>query len=139
MADAVSTQVISDGPKYAVIKFTNISDGTGEAAVVKVDPATLSKLGGPGADKAVPTELSIERIWYDTDGMGVDILWDANTPVLAHTLTKGAQWGDLDFSTFGGLINNGGAGKNGKIKFTTTGTPGAGARYSITLKLKKVA
>ena len=30
MADAVTTQIIQDGPKNAVIKFTNISDGTGE-------------------------------------------------------------------------------------------------------------
>ena len=33
MADAVATQTILDGPKYAVLKFTNISDGTGESAV----------------------------------------------------------------------------------------------------------
>ena len=36
MADAVTTQIIQDGPRNAVIKFTNISDGTGESAVDKV-------------------------------------------------------------------------------------------------------
>ena len=30
MADAVTSQTIIDGPKTAVLKFTNISDGTGE-------------------------------------------------------------------------------------------------------------
>ena len=35
MADAVTSQTIIDGPKTAVLKFTNISDGTGEDAVKK--------------------------------------------------------------------------------------------------------
>ena len=30
MADTVASQIIEDGPKYAVIKLTNISDGTVE-------------------------------------------------------------------------------------------------------------
>ena len=33
MADTVASQIIEDGPKYAVMKFTNLSDGTGESAV----------------------------------------------------------------------------------------------------------
>ena len=37
MADAVTSQTIVDGEKTVVQKFTNISDGTGESAVVKVD------------------------------------------------------------------------------------------------------
>ena len=28
MADAVASQTIVDGPKFAVLKFTNVSDGT---------------------------------------------------------------------------------------------------------------
>ena len=30
MADAVTSQTFIDGPKTVVMKFTNISDGTGE-------------------------------------------------------------------------------------------------------------
>ena len=37
MADTVASQTIQDGSKTAVLKFTNISDGTGESAVIKVD------------------------------------------------------------------------------------------------------
>jgi len=37
MADAVTSQTIQDGDRIAVMKFTNISDGSGEAAVAKVD------------------------------------------------------------------------------------------------------
>ena len=35
MADAVATQTIQDGQKMVVQKFTNVSDGSGESAVVK--------------------------------------------------------------------------------------------------------
>ena len=35
MADAVTSQTIQDGEKTAIMKFTNVSDGTGESAVKK--------------------------------------------------------------------------------------------------------
>ncbi len=41
MADTVASQTILDGPTHAVMKFTNISDGTGESAVTKVDVSAL--------------------------------------------------------------------------------------------------
>ena len=37
MADAVATQTIQDGERNAVLRFTNVSDGTGESNVVKLD------------------------------------------------------------------------------------------------------
>ena len=37
MADAVTSQTIQDGERKAILKFTNISDGTGESAVTKID------------------------------------------------------------------------------------------------------
>jgi hypothetical protein len=33
MADTVTSQTIQDGQRKAVMKFTNVSDGTGESAV----------------------------------------------------------------------------------------------------------
>ncbi len=42
MADAVATQTIQDGQKMVVQKFTNVSDGSGESAVVKVDVSALA-------------------------------------------------------------------------------------------------
>jgi hypothetical protein len=44
MADAVTSQTIQDGERKAVLKFTNISDGTGETNVVKVDVSTLTQI-----------------------------------------------------------------------------------------------
>ena len=42
MADAVTSQTLSDGGKTAVVKLTNISDGTGESSVAKVDVSALT-------------------------------------------------------------------------------------------------
>ena len=41
MADAVTSQTIQDGDRIAVMKFTNISDGSGESGVAKVDVSAL--------------------------------------------------------------------------------------------------
>ena len=45
MADAVTSQTLMDGERVAIMKFTNISDGTGETAVTKVNVANLARNG----------------------------------------------------------------------------------------------
>ena len=42
MADAVTSQTIVDGDRNCIMKFTNVSDGTGKTAVAKVDVSALS-------------------------------------------------------------------------------------------------
>ena len=37
MADTVASQTIQDGERTAVLRFTSVSDGTGESNVAKVD------------------------------------------------------------------------------------------------------
>jgi len=125
---AVTTQIIEQGPRYAVIKFT--SDGDTETAVLKVDVSTLTfdPLDGP------VTNVRIEDIWYDIFGMQVVILWDATTDVPAWILTPGQF--RQEFRTFGGLPNNAGTGKTGDILFTTVGAA-AGDSYSIVMRLIK--
>ena len=46
MADAVTSQTIGDnvGAKNILVKLTNISDGSGESAVTKVDVSALAKV-----------------------------------------------------------------------------------------------
>jgi hypothetical protein len=130
MADAVATQIILDNSRRAIMKFTNISDGVGEAAVLKVDVSTLAPQDGLPC-----TSVSIEKIEAITFGMGVDILWDATTDVVALTLGTD-QFQTFDFTRFGGLPNNAGAGVNGDILFTTVGQA-AGDRYTIILEMLK--
>lgn len=124
MADAVTSQKLVDGPRNVVYKFTNVSDGTGESAVLKVDVSGLS---------GAPERVSIERIQYDIQGMAVRVQWDATSDVDAVVL---GGIGYFDFTGFGGLPNNAGAGVTGDILFTTVGHA-SGDTYSILLELKK--
>jgi hypothetical protein len=134
MADAVVNKTLYDGPNYAIVSCTNISDGTGESAVTKVDPATLA--GAPG-------ELVLERIVYAASGMAVKILNDASTATLLFVVPTNTA-GEVVFrhpapmaSDPGpGLLNNAGAGKSGKVLFTTVGA-GATASYAITMWFRK--
>ena len=126
MADAVASQTLVDGPRNVVMKFTNVSDGTGESAVTKVDVSALS---------GAPTSVRIDKIVFSTFGMGANVLWDADTDVLAWHIPAD-QTEDTCFRKHGGLINNAGAGKTGDIKFTTTGA-GSGDTYSIELHMVK--
>ena len=100
MADAVATQTISDGAQHATFKFTNVSDGTGESAVTKIDVSSLSV--NP-VTKMSCSSVSIEKIYFSNIGMGVKILFDADTDVLAIQLP--ADWSDeFDFSDFDAQI-----------------------------------
>ena len=125
MADAVTSQTIYDGPGELIMKFTNISDGTGEAAVLKVDVSTLTP---------APGEVTITKIVYSTLGMGVDILWDATTDVLAWHIPADVS-GEICFGEHP-ILNNSGAGKTGDVMFTTVSQT-AGDRYAIWLHMRK--
>ena len=126
MADTVTTQTLVDGPKKTVMAFTNVSDGTGEAAVTKVDVSTL---------QGSPTSVQIEYLWYSTQGMAVQLYWDATTDVLAWGMASDESM-EMDFRYFGGLVNNAGAGVTGDINLTTVGAT-AGDSYTIVIGLKK--
>lgn len=131
MADAVTTQTILDGERLVIQKFTNISDGTGETAVVKVDVSTLN----PDSYGHACTGVIINKIWMTVHGMEVRILWDADVNVLAWLATSNGPY-LMDFSEFGGIQNNSGTGKNGDIAFTTHDAS-AGDAYTIILECIK--
>ena len=128
MADAVTATTVIDGPKSAVIYCTNTSDGSGESAVTKVDVSALSSL----QDGTACTGVRIEKASFTNVGMGVKILWNASTNVIAAELP--ADYSDiLDYSDISGLPNVAASGGNtGDIKFTTVGH-GSGDTYSIVL------
>tara|TARA_A100001515_G_scaffold67305_1_gene53468 strand:+ start:892 stop:1296 length:405 start_codon:yes stop_codon:yes gene_type:complete len=131
MADTVASQTLADGPKTAVLKLTNISDGTGESAVTKVDVSALQT----SADGDTCTGVTIERIWWQCIGMKVQILWDATTDLFCIELGEN-QSGDHDYTKFGGLTNNSGSGKTGDVNFTTVGHT-SGDTYTVILYLRK--
>ncbi len=131
MADAVTSQTIIDGDKHAVMKFTNVSDGSGESTVKKVDVSALSAAN----DGSACSGVSIEQIWWQCVGMKVNILFDATSDVLAIQLGEN-QSGHHDYRDFGGIPNNAGSGKTGDIQFTTVGHTSADT-YTIILAMRK--
>lgn len=130
MADAVNSQTLFDGDSQAVMKFNNVSDGTGESAVLKVD---VSALKANYLGKAC-TGVSIRRITAMISGMSVNVLWDADTDVSAVILAPGMY--TLNFDDTAILGNNAGTGKTGDIMFTTVGAA-ANDTYSIILEMIK--
>ena len=132
MADAVTSQTIIDGERNCVMKFTNVSDGTGESAVAKVD---VSALASNSAGTAC-SEVRIMRVSHAIVGMSVQLFFNASTNVIAMELAESSN-GHMDFKSFGVMPNNAGSGKNGDILFTTKGHS-SGDTYSIVLEMVKV-
>ena len=132
MADAVTTQTIIDGERNCVMKFTNVSDGSGESAVAKVDVSALAA----NANGTACSEVRIMRVSHAIVGMSVQLFFNASTNVLAMELAESSN-GHMDFKDFGGIPNNAGSGKNGDCLFTTKGHS-SGDTYSITLEMTKV-
>ena len=137
MADAVTSQTLSDGDRTAVMKFTNISDGNGEASVVKVDVSALNSNSHTGA---ACSRVHVTQVWYAISGMRIDLEWDASSNVKALILGAGVALeptnGHFDFRSFGGIKNNSGGGITGDIDLTTLHHT-ANDAYTIILELSK--
>lgn len=130
MADTVATQIIENGARNLVMKFTNLSDGTGESNVVKVDVSALD---------VSTTSLKIRRVIYNVTGGGVLIEWDATTDQQIAYLSG---YGKIDLRDTQGIFNPNAAGNTGDILFTTSGFVAAGASnpasgYTIVLEMIK--
>jgi len=122
MADAVATKVLYAGTKRYIVSFSNLSDGTGESAVTKVD---ISGLTG------APTTVGVTRIRYSCQGMSAHLLFDKDA---TNELIAVCGGGDmLDFSQIGGVHPTTAAGKN-DILITTFGHA-AGDTYFVVLEL----
>ena len=122
---AVSTQVIQDNDRYAVIKITN--DGTtaeNAAAVVKVDASTLS---------GSSTNLKIKKLTAEvmpTTGI-VSVYYDGATDALAWILNSHSDV--KDFTQIGPIPNNATT-PTGDISIKTSGT---GISYAIIFEVVK--
>jgi hypothetical protein len=129
MADTVDVRPLFVGTRRVAYRFTNVSDGTGEAAVTKVD---ISTLVGPDG-RAAPTRTVIEQIEWSIQGFtSVRLFWDHTTDDEIAVLS-GA--GFKDFREVGGMVDPASAGDTGDIKLTTAGAA-ANATYDITLVMR---
>jgi hypothetical protein len=131
MADTVATQILFQGDKVLVMKFTNASDGTGESAVKKVDVTTLATYQGKAC-----TAVQIDKIYGLTHGMEVRLLWEATANGTILTVPQNVMQ-TMNFDEFGGLDNNTTTGKTGNILFTTLDAS-SGDAYTIILVMRKL-
>lgn len=138
MADAVTVNVISNTDKYYTVHLTNVSDGTGESAVVKVDKSTLTDI-----NEREPMSLNIATIRWAMQGFSsIQVLWDHTTDDKALVLS-GSGYDDFVNGGIGGHVMPSGlpdprsAGGTGDILLTTVGAS-ATATYDITLTLRKM-
>jgi len=133
MADTVTTQILENGPRWYVAKFTNFSDGTGETNVVKINATTGSIGVLIGGNTIYPQlHLKIRRVEYDIGAMAVRLQWVAS---LNQDIAILKNWGAWDFFKTQGWPNPGTAalsGATGSIAFTTVGAA-ANSSYTITL------
>ena len=135
MADVVTSQTIVDtsGTK-TVMKFTNISDGSGETLVTKMDASALTFM----TEDATKT---IAKIWWainTTNGKsGIELLWAGTTN---STIGFFSGTGHHDYYTAGNAIpNNATLTANtapaGDVLISTKGFV-AGDNYTIILEVR---
>ena len=135
MADVVTSQTIVDtsGTK-TVMKFTNISDGSGETLVTKMDASALTFM-------TEDATKSLAKIWWSintTNGKsGVELLWAGTTN---STIGFFSGTGYHDYFTSGNSIpNNATLTANtspaGDVLISTKGFV-AGDNYTIILEVR---
>lgn len=133
MADVVDTRVLFNGTRKYSARFTNVSDATGESAVVKIDISTL--IGPNGVD--APTAVKLTEVEWSIQGFtSVRLLWDHTTDDEIVVLAPGN--GYASYEGVGGLMDPRSTGGTGDVLLTTAGAI-SGASYDITVvfELKK--
>lgn len=131
MPDAVTSQTLVDNNTTAIVLLTNISDGTGESLVTKVNVANLAA----NALGQACTGVSIQKIHTACHGMEFRLFWGASSNVFFFGSAQNSQY-TFDFSNFGGLRNNAGTGKTGNILLSTADQT-AGDTYTVVLEMTK--
>ena len=114
MADTVTTQTIADtsGVKFTV-KLTNLSDGTGETLVKKVDASETTFMTEDGNRK-------ISKVWYTINTANgksaVELLFDGTTNATALLLSGN---GHIDLRPSGNEIPNNAVTPTGDVLLST--------------------
>ena len=137
MADVVDTLVLDTSRLskrkqaspwlYYAVRLLNISDGTGESGVIKVDKSTLVAFDG-----AEPAKLAVEEILCSIQGFtSVRLYWhhDVNDEICVLSGNDYRNYSEVP------LVDPASAGGTGDILLTTAGTT-SGNTYDITLILR---
>jgi hypothetical protein len=139
MADSVTTNILENGPRRVVMSFTNLSDGTGETGVTKVDGSATGPLGVTIAGNTVYPlgNLKVVDAWFNVYGGMVEIAWGGTSNQDFLNLTGFGHFKALDKrGGFQGWFPPASITPNGKILFTTHGFV-ANSSYTIVLEMTK--
>lgn len=117
MANSVTIQILQDGPRNTIIKVEGVLDTSDLASTVIADPAVLQSIDFANKVKAAKLRL-LECSYSIEDALSVNLFWDATTPVRIGELVGRAEFKS---KSYGGFLNNAGAGVTGKITMTTEG------------------
>jgi len=133
MVATATQQILADGPRNLVVKYT-IAGTTGDTAagiLVNVSGFTDADGTALGANA-----LTLMKATWGLTGFSCALLWDATANVnLLEMPTESAD--SQDFSKFGGIKDNSGTGSTGDVLFTTTGYTASGDGGHIYLWFKK--
>ena len=129
MTQIATQQVISNGPRNLVLKYTidGVSPFGDVTADTLVDISSLDSNIGVGGYR-------LERATWSLTGMSANLSWEGATDVDLLELANGD--GSVDFSDMGGITNNASL-PTGNVVYTTTGYGTAGDGGSIILEFKK--
>ena len=135
MANTQTVQVLTDGSRSATVNIVGFLDTSDLAYAVLLDPATLTGINLDLSQKA--STLKLEKATFVVESpLTLRLYWDATVPAFLESFV-GRGCGK--YREFGGLTNNAGAGKTGKIGMSTQGwTAGTILDYSLVLEFSKV-
>lgn len=132
MANIVTAQVITDGPRATFVKILGIIDTSNVTNALVIDPAQLSGMDNTGLVKA--KHFRVQEITYMVSGaMSVNLYWNALVPVPMVCISGSNT---ADYEEFGGLTDTSGTDSDGKITLSTTGWVGV-QTFTIVLELYK--
>ena len=130
MADIVTSQVLTDttGLKF-VVKVTNISDGTGENLVKKVDASETTFMTEDGNRKISKIYWSINT---SDSKSAVELTWDGATNATAVLLSGHGFW---DLRDAGNEITNNSTTPTGDVLLSTKNFAN-GDNYTIIVEFR---
>ena len=138
MADIVTSQKLKDHASAWAYVFTNISDGTGETNVLKVD---VSGLTAAANSSLTDQRININKLSWSIAGANskVKLMWSGDNSPTTNTIVFLTGSGTMDLATnLTAPLTNNTANTNGDIYLSTAGFV-AGAGYTLILEGKKTA
>ena len=126
MANSLTTQILIDGPRNAVVKVTAILDTSDLALTTIVDPASFYD---------VPPQFRLMHIDYAmTDQLEAQLQWVGTPNTVMMPL---AGRGRMSFVDFGGLTDNASS-PTGQIQLKTTGWASGTQVLTLVLEMVKL-